>query len=204
MTADPSLEGLGERVAALERTVGNDAPARPAAAAPPARPAPRPPQPAAASEPAAGPVPAAPAPEPAVAAAAVTGTPTLQQVKGAWQSIRTRVEGDRASASLQAQLKRAVVSAVDAKTVTVTLADPMQADILRGKAGYVERAIADVLGVPLTLRVVVEQQTRMRSAHRSEPGARADAAQPDDPDLALLDYASERIDRRAALSSDQR
>ena len=149
------------------------------------------------------------APEPAGApppeAGASPGTPTLQQVRGAWQSIRTRVENERASASLATQLKRAVVSAVDAKAVTVTLADPLLADMLRGKASYVERAIADVLGVPLSLRVVVEREARLRSAHRGEPGPRGDGAPPPaDSDLALLDYASERIDRRAAISSEQR
>jgi DNA polymerase-3 subunit gamma/tau len=228
MTADPSLEGLGERVASLERGLS---PGAPAAAAPPPRapvprqaqperpvaPAPRAPEPqAVASEP---PPPEPPEPEvfePEVTASepavprpaeggATSGTPTLQQVRGAWQSIRTRVENERASASLATQLKRAVVSAVDAKAVTVTLADPLQADMLRGKASYVERAIADVLGVPLSLRVVVEREARLRSAHRGEPGPRGDGAPPPaDSDLALLDYASERIDRRAAIPSEQR
>jgi DNA polymerase III subunit gamma/tau len=227
MSADPSLEGLGERVAALERTlaggptVAGDMPARPAAVPrqarpePPARPAARVPEPQPPETPAPE-VPAAEVPAHDVAAhevpvpgapdaGASLGTPTLQQVRAAWQSIRTRVEGDRASASLQAQLKRAVVSAVDAKAVTVTLADPLLADMLRGKASYVERAIADVLGVPLSLRVVVEREARLRSAHRGEPGPRGDGAPPPaDSDLALLDYASERIDRRAAISSEQR
>jgi DNA polymerase III subunit gamma/tau len=223
MSADPSLEGLVERVAVLERTLAGGpsvagGAARPAAVPrqvrpePPAAPAahvPEPPPPPA--EAFAPDVPAAdvaaheaPAPGPAEAGAS-PGIPTLQQVRAAWQSIRTRVEGDRASASLQAQLKRAVVSAVDAKAVTVTLADPLQADMLRGKASYVERAIADVLGVALSLRVVVEREARLRSAHRGEPGPRGDGAPPPaDSDLALLDYASERIDRRAAISSEQR
>jgi DNA polymerase-3 subunit gamma/tau len=233
MTADPSLEGLGERVASLERTLAagatgsGGAPPRAAATRQvqperPAAPAARVPEPVTVAPEAAAPAAVAPrasspdapapeplAPEPAGApppeAGASPGTPTLQQVRGAWQSIRTRVENERASASLATQLKRAVVSAVDAKAVTVTLADPLQADMLRGKASYVERAIADVLGVPLSLRVVVEREARLRSAHRGEPGPRGDGAPPPaDSDLALLDYASERIDRRAAIPSEQR
>jgi DNA polymerase-3 subunit gamma/tau len=229
MSADPSLEGLGERVAALERTlaggptVAGGAPARPTPAPRQVRPeraippTTRVPEPQALAPEAPPPEPPEPealaleaeAPEPAGTRPAVdgatSGTPTLQQVRGAWQSIRTRVENERASASLATQLKRAVVSAVDAKAVTVTLADPMEAERLRDKASYVERAIAEVLGVPLSLRVVVEREARLRSAHRGEPGPRGDGAPPPaDSDLALLDYASERIDRRAAISSEQR
>ncbi len=188
---------LETAVLRLVLSAEEDAPhTKPAVAVTPARPSPAS-RPDAAARVAPARPPSSPIFEPAAPAAAAepASAPTLQQVRGAWQNIRTRVQAERPP--LQAVLARAVVSAVDAATVTLTLGESAPAEILRSNAAVMERAIAEVLGVPLALRVAVERGTQARSAHRGDPsGARPEPDAAADPDLALLDYATERIGRR--------
>jgi DNA polymerase III subunit gamma/tau len=105
---------------------------------------------------------------------------SLQKVRAAWQSIRAKVEGQRQS--LRAPLSRAVVESVEGNTVTLGLPEAWLADALRDHAALIERAIEDVLGVALGVRLRVDGSVRAKSA----------AAEPEDPDE-LFNYASELI-----------
>jgi DNA polymerase III subunit gamma/tau len=177
---DASLEALASRVALLEQT------GRPAGA------------PAASEEPAAQrsgePAPEAPAPK------RPSSQPALEQVRGAWPSVRVRAEGERPP--LRAPLSRAMVSAVKDGVVVLAHSDPNQAAILRENAAVVERAIADVLGAPLRLQVVHERGGQPRSAHRGAPSAQdggPKVGEAEGSGLDLLDYATEKIGRRGSL-----
>ncbi|HEY0798824.1 MAG TPA: DNA polymerase III subunit gamma/tau [Candidatus Baltobacteraceae bacterium] len=192
---DPTLEALATRVALLEQNDGAErvpAPAQPfmpgvspappasampvAPATPPAKPAVLPPKPVA---------------EPSVAAA-VPAEPTLQRVRSMWQSIRTRVEGERAP--LRGPLSRASVDAVTADAVVVRLADEIAAEILRKEAAVVERAIKEVVGVPLRLQIRVESgppaapRTNTHRAAPAAPGAGDGGGESD-----LLSYALHKL-----------
>lgn len=179
---DPSLEALSTRVTLLER--GEERrPAEAAAVAPP-------PAPAAAT----AALEEAP-PGPNGADGAASPELTLQRVRSLWQNIRTRAEGERPP--LRAPLSRVTVEALDGGTLTVRSADASMESYIRDHAAIVERAIADVLGVQLRLRVRVDHQ-QPRSAHRAAPqpdGARAESDEAGAGELDLLDYAIRRIGR---------
>jgi DNA polymerase-3 subunit gamma/tau len=120
---------------------------------------------------------------------------TLQRVRSLWRSIRTRAEGDRVP--LRAPLSRASVEALEADVLTIRLVDASMESYVRDHAAIIERAIADVLGAPLRLRVRVDRQ-QPRSAHRAAPetaSAESGSAEPDAGELDLLDYAVKRIGR---------
>jgi DNA polymerase III gamma/tau subunit len=153
---DPTLDAISARVSALEE-----------------RPAPREPK---AAEP------KAPEPKPAPASRPVVanGPVTIQKVRSAWQSIRTRVEGERQS--LRTQLSRAVPEAIEGNALVIALPNAVLADTLKDNAKMIEDAIAEVLGTPLRARFKVEA-----GAGKSSP-----VPQPDDPDE-LLSYINERI-----------
>ncbi len=199
---DPSLEALATRVAVLEggappvpRPAERDAPAKvsaPKAAAPAPRGA-APPEPAA--PPPAAPPPAAAKPAPAAKPAAAD--PTLEQVRGAWSGVRTRVEGEKQT--LRVPLSRATVNAVKDGAVVVAHAEEVQAGILRDNVAIVERALLDVFGRPLRLEVVHERGAT-RSAHRGSPSPPAVARTEggESQGLELLDYASETIGRKGS------
>jgi DNA polymerase III subunit gamma/tau len=150
---DSTLEALAARLSALEE--------RPAAApsAPVVRPV------ADRSEPKA---------EPQAAPAL-----SVQRVRAAWQSIRGKVESERQS--LRAPLSRAAIEALESNAVVLKLPDSWSAGALRDHAALIEAAIAEVLGVPLKIRLRIDG-----SAPRSAGGDE------DAPD-ALFDYANERI-----------
>jgi DNA polymerase-3 subunit gamma/tau len=200
---EPGVEALAERVGALEAATGGPAAAR--------RPAP-PRERAAPPEPLPAPERAVPPPEhgapagertvppagqaPPTDPQAAVGPPNLQRVRSLWQSIRTRVEGERKP--LKVPLSRATVDAVEDGAVVISHSDPNQADILRDNATLIERAIADVLGSPLRVEVRVDRNVRgpqARSAHRAAVRAGDDggASDPGDETLGLLDYASKTI-----------
>jgi hypothetical protein len=107
------------------------------------------------------------------------GDVSLQKVRAAWQSIRGKVEGERQS--LSAPLSRAAIDSVESNAIVLKLPNAWSAETLRDHAALIEKAIADVLGVPLKLRLKVDG---------SAP--RAGAAQEESTD-ALFDYANERI-----------
>ncbi len=136
-----------------------------------------------------------PEPEPVSAPVLATGeAPTVHQVRAAWQSVRTRVEGERGP--LRAPLSRATVDAVDADGLIVKLPDAWSADALKPHLALLERAIADVLGAPLAVRLVVDSAPRTASRGKGDASAPV-AAQPtsagDDDADALFNYANETI-----------
>ena len=104
---------------------------------------------------------------------------SLQQIRAAWQTIRSKVEGQRQS--LRVPLSRTEIEALDGNAVVLKLPDNWRADALREHLALIEAAIADVLGVPLKVRLRVDGNAAP-SRPRQEEG----------PD-ALFDYANERI-----------
>jgi DNA polymerase III subunit gamma/tau len=163
---DPALDALSTRIAVLEQRLGS-----------------APPAPAAAASAAPASVTAEPvAAEPSHAAEPPKrrGDVSLQKVRAAWQSIRGKVEGERQS--LSAPLSRAAIDSVESNSVVLKLPNAWSAETLRDHAALIEKAIADVLGVPLKLRLKVDG---------SAP--RAAAAPEDESTDALFDYANERI-----------
>jgi DNA polymerase-3 subunit gamma/tau len=157
---DPTLDAIGARVSALEERGSQPAAAQPAA-------------------PKAAPVVAQPKP-PAAEKIISNGPVTIQKVRSAWQSIRTRVEGERQS--LRTQLSRAVPEAIEGNALVIKLPNAILADTLKDNAKMIEDAIAEVLGTPLRVRFKVEAG----SAKNATPPP------PDDPDE-LLSYINERI-----------
>jgi DNA polymerase III subunit gamma/tau len=162
--ADPTLDALSARITALEE--GAVAPAAAPAAAP--APAPSPPKPA--SPPASKTRPAEKAPPAEI---------SLQRVRAAWQSVRTKVEADRQP--LRALLSRAAIDALESNAIVLKLPDSWTAEALRDYTALIESAVAEVLGVPLKVTLRVDGNP-----------ARAKGAAQEDPDV-LFDYANERI-----------
>lgn len=164
---DPTLEALASRLAALE--AGDAAPPRPAAARPvaPARaetPRAQPPSAEPVSLPpelvATAPEPVAAAPElravtsaPASPPVAVPGELSLTKIRSLWQSIRLRAEGEKGS--LRAGLSRATVAALDGDVLTLRVPDPPAGEVLRRDAATVKKAIAEVTGRALDVRIAL-------------------------------------------------
>ena len=171
---DPSLEALSTRVALLEQGA-------PAVAAPPVQKA----------------TPAAPAPVAATPAAASTSfAPTLQQVRSLWDQIRLRA--DERHKPLKGPLARATVDAVDATSVTISVADALNEEIVRAKLAMLEDSVADVAGV--RLRVILRSRAPATSAHRAPPSPQEPEppqASPRTPDgeIDLLAYARKKLGR---------
>jgi DNA polymerase-3 subunit gamma/tau len=117
---------------------------------------------------------------------------SVQKVRAAWQSVCSKVEGERQS--LRAPLSRAAIETVEGNAVVLKLPNTWSADALREYAPLIERAIADVLGVPLkvTLRVDGSAGRSRGSASGNVASMSANAREEDGPD-ALFDYANERI-----------
>jgi DNA polymerase-3 subunit gamma/tau len=181
---DPTLDALGARIATLEERLGAAAPARPGE--PPAAES-RAPEPRAAEPRAAEPAEAPKTPPPAERS---SGAISLQKVRAAWQSIRSKVEGERQS--LRAPLSRAAIESLESNAIVLKLPDGWSADALRDHAKIVEKAILEVLGVPLKITLRVDSSAARKAS--APPGAPAEKPlpEPDDPD-ALFDYANERI-----------
>ncbi len=139
---DPSLDALAARVAALEsgETTAAFAPSR--AVAPKATP------PATPKSPAAG-APAASAPKPPAGPLELS----LQKLRTLWHSIRMRAESEKSS--LRAALSRATVAALEGDVLTLRVPDPVTGEMLKKDAATVKKAIADVTGRALDVRVAV-------------------------------------------------
>jgi DNA polymerase-3 subunit gamma/tau len=162
---DAALDALSTRIAVLEERLGSAAPVK-------AKPVAAEPSRAAEPPPAAEPPRAA---EPPKRRADVS----LQKVRAAWQSIRGKVEGERQS--LSAPLSRAAIDSVESNAVVLKVPDTWRAETLREHAALIEKAIADVLGVPLKLRLKVDGSSPRMAAPEEESTD------------ALFDYANERI-----------
>jgi DNA polymerase-3 subunit gamma/tau len=158
---DPTLDALAARLTALE---GHDAPAAPAVgrSAEPHRPAPEAlraaPAPRAATPP---PEPSQPAP---VVPERVADSPaprpsvgpmdlSVQKLRSLWQSIRTHAEAEKSS--LRAGLSRATVAALDGDVLTLRVPDPPASEVIKRDLGTVKKAIAEITGRSVDVRVVV-------------------------------------------------
>jgi DNA polymerase III subunit gamma/tau len=173
---DPTLDALSSRIASLEERLGNGnvktAPAVSAAAAPTVK--------------------KEPAKKEAAKPKGDGGPVSLQKVRAAWQSIRTKVESE--SPPLRGPLSGARVEEVEGDSVVLVARNAVDADIVRGRIDRVESAIADVLGAPLrvTLRVDGTPARTKGSSPRGVASVTAADPQADDAD-ALFNYANERI-----------
>ncbi len=170
---DPTLDAISSRVSVLES--GAPQPATPRAAPKPAAPKPA----AEITTPPDGPPLPAELP-PTAEKTSSNGPLTIQKVRSAWQSIRTRVEGERQS--LRTQLSRAQPEAIEGNALVIKLPNAIFAETLKDNAKMIEDAIAEVLGAPLRVRFRVE----------ASPKNASPAPPPDDPDE-LLSYINERM-----------
>jgi DNA polymerase-3 subunit gamma/tau len=182
---DPSLDALSSRLASLEERLDspNVIPGAARRASEVEGQAPPPPVP-------------APAPKLAKKEAAApkpdAGPVSLQKVRAAWQSIRTKVESE--SPPLRGPLSGARVEELEGDSLVLVARNAVDADIVRGRIDRVESAIADVLGSPLrvTLRVDGSPARPKGSAPGGVASVTAAEPQADDAD-ALFNYANERI-----------
>jgi DNA polymerase-3 subunit gamma/tau len=124
--------------------------------------------------------------EPPPSAVEAPGQITVQKVRAAWQSIRTKVESERAS--LRAQLSRAVPDAVEGNAVVIKLPNSLMADILKDNSKLLETAMADVLGTQLKATFKVDGAARTKGGTAAPTAASVQ----DDPDE-LFTYLNERI-----------
>ena len=122
---------------------------------------------------------------------------TIQKVRAAWQSIRTRVESEKAP--LRAQLARAVPESIEGSAVVIKLPSSLMADILKDNAKLVEKAMSDVLGSNLKASFRVDGGAARSKGGTAAPtaatvhaGSDATIASPEDPDE-LFSYLNERI-----------
>jgi DNA polymerase-3 subunit gamma/tau len=100
------------------------------------------------------PEPVAVAAEPdAVAPASLPKELSLTKIRSLWQSIRMRAEGEKGS--LRAGLSRATVASLDGDVLTLRVPDPPASEVLRRDAATVKKAIADVIGRNLELRIAL-------------------------------------------------
>jgi hypothetical protein len=78
---------------------------------------------------------------------------SLTKIRSLWQSIRMRAEGEKGS--LRAGLSRATVASLDGDVLTLRVPDPPASEVLRRDAATVKKAIAEVTGRSLDLRIVL-------------------------------------------------
>ncbi|HYZ17087.1 MAG TPA: DNA polymerase III subunit gamma/tau [Candidatus Acidoferrum sp.] len=198
---DPSLDALAARVAALES--GENAPS-PKVATPVAKPAaaiPTPPpavqKPAPSEPPAPAPAPEPPrAVRPRAAEAVVAPTPeperpkagvapmdlSLTKLRTLWQSVRTRAE--EAKPSLNAGLGRASVEALENDTVVLRIPIPPMVEVVKRDLATLKKAIADVTGRNLEVRIV---------SGASGPQPETDAGEGGEDHDDLMRYALEKL-----------
>jgi DNA polymerase-3 subunit gamma/tau len=139
---DPTLDALAARLTALEH---GDAPATP-----PVRPSP------AAARVQPGPQPAAPERAAEAAPAKPVSAPmelSVQKLRSLWQSIRMRAETEKSS--LRAGLSRATVAALDGDVLMLRVPDPPASEVIKRDLATVKRAIAEITGRSVDVRVAV-------------------------------------------------
>ncbi len=188
---DPTYDALSARVSVLE--AGPTVPAlqtAPAVETPPDVPAPAPAR-----------VPPAPADSSGrspAASASPQAPVTIQKVRAAWESIRTKVESQRQS--LRGELRRAMPASLQDGVLAIKVPSPYSAEILKESAPLIRSAIQEALGADLQVRFEAgaaaakpKGGTAARTAARLQDGADAFANGPgDDPDE-LFSYLNERI-----------
>ncbi|MDE2481069.1 MAG: hypothetical protein KGN02_02620, partial [bacterium] len=179
----------------LEGEAEGSAPvARPAVvekAPPPPPPAPvqeREPEPEPEPQPEPEPIPT-PAPMPQ---AQSKGEVSIQKVRAAWTNIRGKAESERPP--LRAPLSGAMVAAVDGNAVVLKLRTKFDADILKDHLKLLERAIHDVLGAELKVRLESGAPAATQAApDEPMPQFEESVDQVDEDPDALFNYANERI-----------
>lgn len=134
---DPSLEALATRVALLE--AGGRPTAPPSNTAPP-------------QVPTASAAPGAAAPtqqNPPAPPSASPPPPSLQQVRSLWEQIRLRAE--ERYKPMRGMLAQATVDSLEGKALVIGVVDALQESLMRERLPILERAVGDVLGVPLRI-----------------------------------------------------
>jgi DNA polymerase-3 subunit gamma/tau len=194
---DATLDALSARISALEEGIA-PAPAPKVSAAPPA-PAQTKAVPPATPEAKPGhgePVESRPSAAKAPKAQA-DGPITIQKVRAAWQSIRTKVESEKQS--LRVQLSRAVPDAIDGNALVIKLPSSFMAETLKDNSKLLESAIEEALGTPLKATFKVDGGAARGKGGSAAPtaaslqdGAGLQSASNEDPD-ALFSYLNERI-----------
>jgi DNA polymerase-3 subunit gamma/tau len=184
---DVTLEAIAARLAALEAGLGGAPPASAVSAQPQAQPA----APAPDRVPVEKPRPVVTAPPRAVSGDD-PGPSSLQKVRAAWQSIRSKVESEYAP--LQGPLSGTRVVEIDGNAIVLVARTTVDAAIVRERTALIEAAVVDVLGTPMKISLRAESSPRAKG---SAPGGVASltADGGDDPD-ALFHYANERIRER--------
>jgi len=158
---DPSLEALATRVALLETGTSATASAAPAARGTPAS-----------ANAAAAPVrerAVAVTPSPPAADATVPA-PSVQQVRSLWDQIRLRAE--ERYKPMRGMLAQATVDSLEGNALVIGVVDALQESLMRERLPILERAVGDVLGLPL--RIVF--RTRGGAAPRTPRAASSERA----------------------------
>ncbi|HVA27388.1 MAG TPA: hypothetical protein VNF68_04370, partial [Candidatus Baltobacteraceae bacterium] len=137
------------------------------------------------------PTPPKPEPTPSVTPSE-SGPITVQKLRAAWMNIRGKVEHERPP--LRVPLSGAMVDAIDENAAVVKLRSKLDVDILKEHVGLLEKAIHNVLGADMKVRLEV--------GVAPPPAAHDDAPPVDDipPESAdeLFGYANERITPRSS------
>jgi DNA polymerase-3 subunit gamma/tau len=129
---------------------------------------------------------ASPKAEPALKPDAVPVT--VQKLRAAWMNIRGKVEHERPP--LRVPLSGAMIDAIDGNAVVVKLRSKLDVDILKEHVGMLERAIHNVLGADMKVRLEVGVAPQPVAAHEEPPVP--DDIPPESADE-LFGYANERI-----------
>nr|MDQ6944336.1 hypothetical protein [Candidatus Eremiobacteraeota bacterium] len=138
--------------------------------------------------------PAVAVPEPRVEAPAITPAVapkelSLTKIRSLWQSIRMRAEGEKGS--LRAGLSRATVAALDGDVLTLRVPDPPASEVLRRDAATVKKAIAEVTGRNLDLRIALGAGAPPPDAGGAPEAGGANGGGEDSDDL--MRYALEKL-----------
>ena len=127
--------------------------------------------------------------EPATKPAPKSSEPvTIQRVKAAWQSIRTKIESERQS--LRTQLSRAMPEGIDGNALVVKMTDAWMAETLKEHTALIERAMQEVLGAPLRITFRVDAAPAVPRGRSAPPVT--DATPEDDPEE-LFTYVNEKL-----------
>jgi DNA polymerase-3 subunit gamma/tau len=116
---------------------------------------------------------------------------SLQKLRTLWQNIRTRAESDKSS--LRAALSRAHVAALDGATLTLRVPDPVNADILKRETATVKKAIADVTGRVLDVRVALGAAATPPESGTGAAGTGVANGEGERPGDDLMRYALEKL-----------
>ena len=115
---------------------------------------------------------------------------SLTKLRTRWSSIRQRAE--EVKQSLTAPLSRANVESLEGDTVVLRIPIPPMADIVKRDLATLKKAIADVTGRALDVRVV----TGTGAPPQELTPAHDDGAGDADDEGGLLDYALKKLPAR--------